>query len=114
MTLTEDKFQDLKSDYIVYGPVSTVDEYGIETSVYSFPVSTINTMWKPVSDEAAVMLYGEDVKTMLEGVVYDAEAELSPLYQMEILGERYEIASIKFYNTHRLVRVRRIKSNGGH
>ena len=113
ISLTEDKFSDLKADFPVYGPITTTDEYGNDTAVYSFPKAVIHTMWRPVSDEASVALYGEDVKTMREGVVYDKAADLNVLDQVEIGGDRYEIVSIKYYNTHRLVRVRRVRYGNG-
>jgi len=112
MTLTEDKFEDLKADYVVYGPITTTDAYGNETAVYSFPKAVLHTMWRPVSDEASVALYGADVKTMREAVIYDTAADIDVLDQVEISGERYEVVSIKYYNTHRLLKVRRVHNGG--
>ena len=105
--LTSDKFSEFKADYNVYGYTGSEDKYGGYTqSLSSTPSGSINVMWQPVTDEAAIAEYGERVNRMYEAVVYDGTIE--ELNVVQINGENYEVRSIRNYNTHRLVRVEKI------
>ena len=105
--LTENKFSDFKDDYNVYGYTGADDGYGgISQSLSDIAKGSINVMWQPVTDEAAIAEYGERVNRMYEAVLY--EGSLDELDVVKINGENYEVRSIQRFNTHRLIRVEKI------
>lgn len=105
--LTENKFKAFKDDYNVYGHTGADDGYGgYSQSLSSTAKGSINVMWHPVTDEAAIAEYGERVNRMYEAVLY--EGSLDELDVVKINGENYEVRSIQRFNTHRLIRVEKI------
>lgn len=106
MDLTQTKFNEFKCDYQLYKPSATQDRYGNEMNVFE-AAGTIHCMWTPVADEASIAEFGPDVNRMKQAVLYGGDV-IGELWQVDIDGERYEIVSIMPYNTHRLVKVRRV------
>ena len=105
--LTKEKLTEYKSDYPVYHPTTVTDEYGHEHLSYpTTPTDTINVMWSPVTDEAAIAIYGEHVTSMKQCVLYDDTVE--HFDRVEIGSDMYEVVSVMPYNTHLLVRVKKL------
>lgn len=104
--LTQDAFTDHKADYTVYRKTATTDEIGNEINTFSAG-GKINVMFTPVSDEASIQLYGEQITTMYQAIVYDDTA-MDEHDQVEISGKRYEIVSIQRYPLFRLIRVKKV------
>ena len=104
--LTQDKFTAYKADYSIYKHTATVDQYGNEQDTYSdVPSSTMHVMWSPVSDEAAIEIYGEDVRNMRQCVLYE-DVDIDHMDRVQIGTDMYEVVSIQPYNTHLQIRVR--------
>ena len=136
MELTQNKFTEFKSEYIVKRKTSTTGKYGQKGFAYA-PAGTVHTMWTPVTDEASIAAYGEKVSSMLQAVIYEEDfhslddrfaTENSELFvtedfadsladidtpviaehdQIEIDG-MYEVVSVMRYNTHLLVKVQKV------
>jgi hypothetical protein len=104
--LTQDAFSEHKSEYTVYRKTPTLDHYGNETNIFSAG-GTITTMFTPITDEATIQTYGEKVRTMVQGIVYD-NTEMEEHDQIELNQKRYEIISIKQFPSYRLIQVQKI------
>ena len=104
--LTQDIFKQHKSDYTVYRKTPTMDMYFNETNTFTAG-GTINVIWTPISDEADIAIYGEQVNTMLQAIVYD-ETEIDAHDQFHIDNEVYEVVSIKKYPSYRLIQVKKL------
>lgn len=105
--LTQEHFKRFKDDYNVYATTGTQGAYG-EVIVQKTLKGSINVMWQPVTDEGAVAEYGERVSRMLEAVLYEGNVE--ELDIIRINGEDYEVRSVLPYNTHKLIRVEKVKT----
>ena len=103
--LTQDKFEDFKQDYEVLGTVTELDEYRNEQRV-TVTKGTIHVMWTPVRDEASIAEYGDRIHDMLQCVLYEGDVELYD--RITIRNDLYEVISIKPYQTHFVVQVRRL------
>lgn len=99
--LTQDIFTEHKADYIIYRQVETLDHYGNAKNEFT-EGGTVNCMWLPVSDEASIQTYGQDIRSMVQAVVYE-ETEIGEHDQVHINGGKYEIVSIKKYPSYRLL-----------
>ena len=106
--LTRERFERFKADYNVYGHTTVRDKYGgAQRAISSEPKAVIHVMWRPLADEASVVLYGDKVSKMLEAVLYD-DADVREFDIVRIGDTDYEVRSILPYNTHRLIRVEKI------
>ena len=104
--LTQDAFSEHKAEYTVYRKTAVLDQYHNETNTYTAG-GTITTMFTPITDEATIEMYGQDIRRMLQAVVYD-ETVFEELDQIEINQTRYEIISIRSYPSYRLIQVKKI------
>lgn len=104
--LTQDAFLEHKAEYTVYRKTAILDQYHNETNTYTAG-GTITTMFTPITDEASIEMYGQEVKRMLQAAIYD-ETVFEELDQVEINQNRYEIVSISTYPSYRLIKVRLI------
>lgn len=104
--LTQDAFSEHKAEYTVYRKTAVLDQYHNETNTYTAG-GTITTMFTPITDEASIEMYGQDIRRMLQAVVYD-ETVFEELDQIEINQSRYEIVSISAFPSYRLIKVRLI------
>ena len=104
--LTQDIFEEHKSDYTVYRKTTVLDHYRNETNVFNAGGS-IHCMFTPVSDVASIQAYGEEIATMKQAVIYDT-TEMDEHDQIYIDGDKYEIVSIQKYPSYRLIQVRKI------
>lgn len=108
MTLTQDKFKEFKKEYAVYGVHEEVDEYMNEQLVMDAdPKFSVKVMITPVTDSVYVDLYGQDVKKMFQFVLYDNE-DVREHDRMIIDEYVFEIVSVKKWNTHRVVLIKRL------
>lgn len=105
--LTENYFSEYKKDFIVYGPRTVTDAYGNEKNVYDVNNGTIHTMFSPVSDKESIELYGQSVEHIRQAVVYE-NTPIDSMDQVIIDNERYEVISIKQFQTHREIKVRKV------
>lgn len=104
--LTQDIFKEHKADYTVMRKIPTYDRYGSETNTFE-EGGTINVMWTPITDEASIQTFGEQVNDMKQAVVYDS-TEIDEHDQVLIAEKKYEFVSIKEYPSYRLVQVKRV------
>lgn len=109
MMLTQSAFAEFKSDFAVYGTHGVTDRYGNQRPVKDAnPRGTIHTMWHPLTDAASIAEYGKDISTMYYAIVYD-----NPGIQhgdiITLRGDEYEVVSVKRFNTHDRVDIRRKK-----
>ena len=104
--LTQDAFEEHKSDFTVRRKTTQLDRYNNETNIFS-DGGTIHVMWTPVSDEASIQTYGEKVSTMFQAAVYDS-TDISEHDQVIIDTKKYEFVSIKKYPSYRLVQVQKV------
>jgi phage-related protein len=104
--LTRDAFPEHKHNYVVYRKTPGTDAIGAETNTFT-PGGVIHVMFTPITDEATIQTYGEQVVTMYQAAVYDDTA-MTEHDQVEINGKRYEIISIQNYPSFRLIRVRKV------
>lgn len=102
--LTQDAFTEHKADYTVYRKISGTDDIGSEQNTF-VAGGSIHVMFTPITDEATIQTYGEQINTMFQAVVYD-ETEMDEHDQVEISSRRYEIITIQTYPSYRLIRVR--------
>lgn len=107
MELTRRKFEQFKKDYPIYKKTTTLDEYGDERSQYHESNEKLHVMWQPVADEAAIQTYGADTEKMLQAVSYD-DVDLDEYDHVFIGDDRYEVVSIKHFQTYTLVRVKKV------
>lgn len=105
MDLTQNKFENFKQDYQVFKQAAEEDKYGNEVNTYS-PSGTVHCMWTPITDEASIKIYGQDVQSMLQAILYDGD--ISQFDQVEINGQRYEVVSVMTYQTHRVIKVKKV------
>ncbi len=103
--LTKHKFEQFKNSYNVYHFTTELDRYNNETRVYDQnPSFTITVMFTPVTNEAAVLEYGEHITSMKQCVYYGSE-KLQEFDHILIGSVMYTVKSIKDFNTHKLVLV---------
>ena len=105
--LTENSFNEYKSDFIIYGPRTITDDYGNEKNVYDVNNGTIHTMFSSVSDNESIALYGKNIEHIKQAVVYE-NTPIDSMDQVIIDNERYEVISIKQFQTHREIKVRKV------
>lgn len=108
--LTRNRFLCFKSDYAIYGTHLEVDEYGTEKKLIDTePKFTIHVMWTPVTDEVAWRSFGPDTERMLQCVYYDDDGnEVKDGDRLYIRNNQYEIVSVRWWNTHRILRAKQI------
>lgn len=110
MTLTRNEFTNFKQDYDIYGTHTEDDKYSNEHTVKDdTPKATINVMWNPLNDAAAIAEYGKDIKKMFYCILYD-DPGLAYNDVVTIRGEDYEVVGLKYYNTHTRVEVSKKKA----
>lgn len=106
---TKARYGTFKSDYDIQGKSVVTDDYGAQS--YEFVSrGTVHTMFVPVSDEATIEEYGENINDMLQAVIYDT----TPIFhydELTINGERYEVVKIEVWMTHRRITVKKV-TNG--
>lgn len=108
MTLTQDKFEEFKKDYSIYGVHEELDEYMNEQLIMDTePKCTVHVMITPVTDTFYVDLYGVDVTKMFQFILYDNN-DIQEHDRMIIDEHPYEVTSIKKWNTHSVVLVKRL------
>lgn len=106
--LTQDKFSAFKADYGIYKRTAVLDGYGNEQNVYpTTPNNTMHVMWNPVTDEASIAIYGEKVRDMRQCVLYE-DVDIDHMDRVLIGEDMYEVVTILPYNTHLLVKVRKV------
>lgn len=107
---TQNDFTDFKRNYDVFGTHTETDKYRNESIVRdSEPKATLYTMWHPLNDAAAIAEYGQDISRMYYCIIYNAEG-LKHNDVIIIRDEEYEIVSIKQYNTHARIDVKKKKA----
>lgn len=106
--LTKDKFLQFKKDYSVFGMHTVLDDYNNEQLVMDTDAKeVIHVMITPVEDAAAIETYGADAEKMVQCVLY-GDADISEHDRIQYNDEWYEITSIMRWNTHRVVRFRKV------
>lgn len=99
-------FEDMKQDYAVYAYVTVVDKYGNVTSSQTAQKETIHCMWQVLTNEADIVEYGLDVKSMYYCIIYeDKNIDFGDI--VTINDELYEVVSIKRFNTHTRIDVKK-------
>lgn len=110
MMLTQSAFKQFKKNYDVYGTHTEIDKYRNETTVRDDNIKcTICTMWHPLRDESDIAEYGQDISRMFYAILYNAE-NIAYNDIINIYNDDYEVVSIKRYNTHTRIDVRRKKA----
>lgn len=105
--LTRDAFTEHKKTYTILKKAAVLDHYYNETNEF-LPGGTVYTMLTPITDEASIAEYGESIRDMLQGVIYD-DTEIDTHDQIEVNGNKYEFISIKRFPSYRLVQIRLVK-----
>lgn len=106
---TRGDFEEFKKDYDVYGTHTYKDKYLNESTIRDEqPKLKIHTMWHPLRDEADVAEYGQDINKMFYCIIYDAK-DIKHNDVVVLYDEEYEIVSIKRYNTHTRLDVKKKK-----
>ena len=97
-----------KKDYSVFGMHTVLDDYNNEQLVMDTDAKeVIHVMITPVEDAAAIEAYGADAEKMVQCVLY-GDADISEHDRIQYNDEWYEITSIMRWNTHRVVRFRKV------
>lgn len=110
MNLSSNFFEQYKKDYKVYGTHTETDKYNnVRTVRDEAEKAVIHTMWHPLRDEADIAEYGQDINEMYYCIIYNAEG-LKHNDVVIIRDEEYEIISIKQYNTHDRIDVKKKKA----
>lgn len=110
MNLTVNAFDEFKRDYDVYGTHLHKDKYLNESIIRDeSPKRKIRTMWHPLRDEADIAEYGQDISKMFYCIIYNADG-IEHNDVVTIYCEEYEVVSIKHYNTHTRLDVRKKKA----
>ena len=110
MNLSSNFFNQYKKDYKVYGTHTETDKYNnVRTVRDEAEKAVIHTMWHPLRDEADIAEYGQDINKMYYCIIYNAEG-LKHNDVVIIRDEEYEIVSIKQYNTHARIDVKKKKA----
>lgn len=106
MILTQNAFKDIKKDYDVFGVVTKLDQYNNEyVEMAQEPKCTINTMFHPLTDEASVAEYGQQIKRMYYAIVYgDPDIDYKDVVMLH--GEPHEVVGIKYFNTYTRIDVK--------
>lgn len=110
MSLSSDFFEQYKKDYKVYGTHTETDKYNnVRTVRDEVEKAVIHTMWHPLRDEADIAEYGQNINKMYYCIIYNAEG-IKHNDVVIIRDEEYEIVSIKQYNTHDRIDVKKKKA----
>lgn len=109
--LTENAFTEHKKTYTILKKAAVLDHYYNETNKF-IPGGTVYTMLTPITDEASIAEYGESIRDMLQGVIYDDDTAIDTHDQIEVEGSKYEFVSIKKFPSYRLVQIRLVKDGG--
>lgn len=110
ISLTENDFTEYKKLYDVYGTHVAEDKYHNESIVRDEqPKLQIRTMWHPLRDDADVAEYGQDINKMFYCILYHAD-NIKHNDIVILYGDEYEIVSIKRYNTHTRIDIKRKKA----
>lgn len=110
MNLTANAFDEFKRDYPIFGTHTYKDKFLNESIVRDdVPKRIIRTMWHPLRDEADIAEYGQDISQMFYCIVYDADG-IEHNDVVVIYDKEYEVVSIKRYNTHIRLDVRKKKA----
>lgn len=108
-------FHDFKLAYNIYGTTTIRDKYGNERlNRDETPKGSIIVMWSPITDEISMQQYGADIDKMLQCVLYDTEqAGETPEEhdRLKIKEDWYEIISIKPFNTHKTIKIKKLVRN---
>ena len=107
-TLTRGDFLEFKRVYSVFSTVLETDSYLNEHRTKSTEKLKIFTMFHPLTSDVDIAEYGEDVKNMLYCILYDIQPGALDYYDViTINDEDYEITSMKFFNTHARIDVKK-------
>lgn len=110
INMTHDAFIKFKHAYDVYGTHKVLDIYKNESIVKDdSPKCQIFTMWHPLRDEADIAEYGQDISKMFYCIIYDLQ-NVDYNDVVTLYGDDYEVVSIKRYNTHIRLDVKKKKA----
>lgn len=110
MELTQNIFKDFKKDYDVYKGKSILDKYANEELVFAKAYTLKSVMFSPVDNEYTIELYGKSDKELYQAVYYGDE-DVKQQDQLDFNGERFEVVEVLKYQTHKLITIRRVKSD---
>lgn len=109
MMITQNEFEEFKSDYAVYGVHTEKDKYLNERTVKDEePRGTIHTMWHPMTDTASITEYGQNISKMFYCIIYeDPGIDYGDI--VTIRDAEYEVVGIKYFNSHTRIDVSKKK-----
>lgn len=111
MITTRKRYSTYKNDYTVYRKILTTDDYGAQNWTYE-EGGTVHTMFTPITNESTIKEYGLDVNDMLQAVIYEEDVSIRPYYRFYIRNTYYEVVKIEEWMTHRLITIRKVKTDG--
>ncbi len=109
-TLTRDRFEEFKADYVFYGTHTALDRYNNESRQKDTePKCTVHTMWHPLTDAVSIAEYGADISKVLFAIIYDQNGITYGDY-VTVNGDEYEVVAVKQFNSHYRVDIKKKKA----